>query len=75
MAFIYCISFATFLIANFGSFLFRIMLEIVSKLCAPPSEMAVLFDGNHGRCLFLGQVINLDLLPCTGFQWFFLQQV
>ena len=34
---------------------------------APPSEVAVLFDSNLSRLPFLGQVINLDLLLCTGF--------
>ena len=30
-------------------------------------EVAVLFDLNLRRCPFLGQVVDLDLLLCTGF--------
>ena len=43
---------------------------IVSNLvqCAPPLEVAVLFDWNLSRYLVLfGHVVNLDLLLCTGF--------
>ena len=32
-----------------------------------PSEVAVLFDLNLSRLLFIGQVANLNLLLCTGF--------
>ena len=32
-----------------------------------PSEVAVLFDSNLSRRPFLGQVVDLDLLLCTGF--------
>ena len=32
---------------------------------ASPCEVVVLFDWNLSRCLFLGQVVNLDLLLCT----------
>ena len=32
----------------------------------PPSEVAVLFDSNLSRRPFLGQVVDLDLLLCTG---------
>ena len=37
------------------------------RFCAPPSEVAVLFDSNLSRLPFLGQVVDLDLLLCTGF--------
>ena len=43
------------------------MPDIVSKLLRPPSEVAVLFDSNLSRRPFLGQVVDLDLLLCTGF--------
>ena len=36
------------------------------SFCAPPSEVAVLFDSNLSRHHFLRQVVNLDLLLCTG---------
>ena len=37
------------------------------RFCAPPSEVAVLFDSNLSRRPFLGQVVDSDLLLCTGF--------
>ena len=37
------------------------------SFCAPPSEVAVLFDSNLSRRPFLGQVVDSDLLLCTGF--------
>ena len=37
------------------------------SFCAPPSEVAVLFDSNLSRRPFLGQLVDLDLLLCTGF--------
>ena len=37
------------------------------SFCAPPSEVAVLFNLNLSRRPFLGQVVDLDLLLCTGF--------
>ena len=37
------------------------------RFCAPPSEVAVLFDLNLSRRPFLGQVVDSDLLLCTGF--------
>ena len=37
------------------------------SFCAPPSEVAVLFNSNLSRLPFLGQVVDLDLLLCTGF--------
>ena len=36
------------------------------SFCAPPSEVAGLFNSNLSRP-FLGQVVDLDLLICTGF--------
>ena len=56
MAFKHSISFATNLASNLGCDQFRIMPEV-----------AVLFDLNLRRCPFLGQVVDLDLLLCTGF--------
>ena len=50
-----------------------VAIDLVSHLtsfpsfCAPPSEVAVLFYSNLSRCPFLGQVVDLDLLLCTGF--------
>ena len=37
------------------------------SFCAPLFEVAVLFDSNLSRRPFLAQVVNLDLLLCTGF--------
>ena len=37
------------------------------SFCAPPSEVAVLFYLNLSRRPFLGQVVDFDLLLCTGF--------
>ena len=37
------------------------------SFCAQPSEVAMLFDSNLSRLSFLGQVVDLDLLLCTGF--------
>ena len=37
------------------------------SFCGPPSEVAVLFDRNLGIRPIPGQVVNLDLLLCTGF--------
>ena len=37
------------------------------SFCAPPSEVAVLFNLNLSRLPFLGQVVDLDLLLCTRF--------
>ena len=42
-------------------------LTLFPSFCAPPSEVAVLFDSNLSRLPFLGQVVDLDLLLCTGF--------
>ena len=63
------ISFAT-LAQNFGYDRFRIIPDIVSKFlpsCAPPSEVVVLCDRTLSRRPFLGQVVDLDLLLCIGF--------
>ena len=68
MAFKHRISFATDLAANLGCYRFRITPDIVSKhFCAPPSEVAALFNSNLSRRPFLGQAFDLDLLLCTGF--------
>ena len=37
------------------------------SFCSPPSEVAVLLDLNLSRLPYLGQVIDLDLLPWSGF--------
>ena len=37
------------------------------SFCMPPSEISVLFDQDLSRRPFLGQVVNLDLMLCTGF--------
>ena len=37
------------------------------SFCSPPSEVAVLLDLNLSRLLYLGQVVDLDLLPWSGF--------
>ena len=37
------------------------------NFCAPPSEVAGLFDSNLSRCALLGKVVDLDLLLSTGF--------
>ena len=37
------------------------------SFCAPLSEVAALFDSNLSRRPFLRQVVDLDLLLCTGF--------
>ena len=49
MAFKHSISFATNLAANFGCDRFRIKPDIVSSFCAPPYEVAALFDSNLSR--------------------------
>ena len=59
--------FATDLAENFGCYRFRIMPDIVSKLCAQPYEVTALFDSNLSRRPFLGQVVDTDPLLCTGF--------
>ena len=42
-------------------------LTLFPSFCAPPSEVAGLFYSNLSRHPFLGQVVDLDLLLCTGF--------
>ena len=37
------------------------------SFCAPPSEKDVLAELNLSRCPFHGQIVDLDLLLCTGF--------
>ena len=64
MDFKHCISFATDLAANFAC------NQLFPSFCALPSEVAVLFYCNMrilNTCPFLGQVFDLDLLLCTGF--------
>ena len=43
------------------------MLQMDSKLFSTRIEVAVPLDCNPSRRLFLGQVVNFDLLLCTGF--------
>ena len=42
-------------------------LTSFQRFCAPPSEVAGLFYSNLSRRPFFGQVVDLDLLLCTGF--------
>ena len=42
------------------------MPDIVPSFCLPPSEVAVLLSSNLSRHPFLRQVVDLDLLLCTG---------
>ena len=42
-------------------------LILFPSFCVPPSEVSVLFYSNLSRLPFLGQVVNIDLLLCTGF--------
>ena len=42
-------------------------LTLFPSFCALPSEVAALFDSNLSRLPFLGQVVDTDLLLCTGF--------
>ena len=41
--------------------------RLLKNSFALPSEVTVLFDWNQSRRPFLGLVVNLDLLLCTGF--------
>ena len=65
MAFKHRISFATYLVLD------AIDSESYQRsfpsFCAPPSELAVLFDWNLSRHSILGQVVDLEVLLCTGF--------
>ena len=45
----------------------ELRLTSFPSFCAPPSEVAVLFYSNLSRRPFLGQVVDIDLLLCTGF--------
>ena len=45
----------------------ELRLTSFSSFCAPPSEVAALFNSNLSRRPFLGQVVDTDLLLCTGF--------
>ena len=67
-----CFSFATILAANFGCNQLGIMPEIVYKLKTQASEVAVLFSWNLSSLPFLGCVVYLDLLLCTGLVWYML---
>ena len=77
MAFKRCISFATDSVATelFRQICDRTLNLIHSEscqtlfpsFCTQPSEVAVLFDSNLSRRPFLGQVVDSDLLFCTGF--------
>ena len=67
MAFKHCISFATDWAANFVVMDSESRLTSFPSFCAPPSEVAVLFYSNLSRRPFLGQVVDFDLLLCTGF--------
>ena len=62
----HCISFAIDLAANFGCYQFRITPDIVSKILGSTigSRWAILL--NLSRRPFLRQVVDLDLLLCTG---------
>ena len=69
LAFEHNISFATDFAANFGYDRFRIMPDIVSKLlCAAIwSRYAVRFESEQTPFFRICQVLDLDLLLCTGF--------
>ena len=45
----------------------ELRLTLFPSFCAPPSEVTALFDSNLSRRPFLGQVVDLDLVLCTGF--------
>ena len=66
MAFKHSISLAINLAANFG---FESRLTSFPNFCLlhSGSEVAGLFDSNLSKGPFLGQVVHLDLLLCTGF--------
>ena len=44
----------------------QLLLTLSPSFCTPPLEVAVQFDLNLSRGPFLGQVVQLDLLLCTG---------
>ena len=43
-----------------------LLVRSFPSFCAQPSEVSALFNCNLSRHPFLGQVVNLDLLLCTG---------
>ena len=45
----------------------ELRLTSFPSFCAPPSEVAALFDSNLSRRPFLGQVFDSYLVLCTGF--------
>ena len=61
------ISFATGMAANLVAIDSESFLTSFPSFCAPPSEVAVLFNSNLSTPPFPGHVVNLDLLFCTGF--------
>ena len=66
--------FQTFGLQTFGCNQVNFTTEIVSKLCTPTSEVAVLFDWNLSCSIgisFFGQVFVWDLLLCKDWakQW------
>ena len=60
-------SFATDLTANFSCNQFRIMQTLLSSFYVMPSAVVVLFNSNLSILSILGQVFDLDLVHCTGF--------
>ena len=67
IAFKHHISFATNLAANLGCNQFRILSKTVPKLLCNTNWSSCAVWWNLIRLPFLGQVIDLDLLLCTGF--------
>ena len=45
----------------------ELYLTLFPRFCAPPSGVAALFNSNLSRRPFLRQVVDTDLLLCTGF--------
>ena len=45
----------------------ELCLTLFPSFCAQPSEVSVLLDSNLSRCPFLRQVVDTDLLLCSGF--------
>ena len=66
MAFGHLFSLAKFVALNFGCKRFRIISEVASKHGALQSAVAVQFNWNPSRRLFLVQVVSIDLLFCRG---------
>ena len=70
MAFKHRISFAIIWLQALVAIDSESRLTSFPSFCAPPSEVAVLFNSNlssQSRRPFLGQVVDTDLLLCTGF--------